>query len=79
MGLNESRMRAMLDPNSLADWNLNQEDRAAIQWALTMIDQQKRELNESRQELARIYIERTKASAEVKQLVASMTTAIGKL
>ena len=46
--MHESRLRAMLDPSSLADWSLNAEDRAAIQWAFDMIASLKNELQECR-------------------------------
>lgn len=49
MGPNESRLRAMINPDSLATWGLNEEDRKAIQWAFDRIASLERELTEARQ------------------------------
>jgi hypothetical protein len=50
-GLHEGRLRAMLDPDSLADWGLNDEDRDAVRWALDAINRLKAERDEIRSEL----------------------------
>jgi hypothetical protein len=43
MDIREARLRAMLDVNSEADWNLNSEDREAIRWALLTIDRARKD------------------------------------
>lgn len=54
-GLHEGRLKAMLDPDSLADWGLNDEDRAAIRWALDAIDRLKMERDGLRVEVSQAY------------------------
>lgn len=72
MGPNESRLRAMLDPNSLADWNLNEEDRHAVGWALALIAQQNAAIEDMRkeriEELRRIIAGKEKAKQALRIL-----------
>lgn len=48
MSLHESRLRAMLDPNSLATWDLSPADLDAIRWAMDAIEKLKAERDEMR-------------------------------
>jgi hypothetical protein len=72
MGLNESRLRAMLDPHSLADWNLNAEDRAAIEWAFARMESLELELRTLRveriEELNRAIQRRDAAREAIRRL-----------
>ncbi len=50
MGTNESRLRCMLKKPPEGPWDLNDEDRTAIQWAFDRIETLEQQLNERRTE-----------------------------
>lgn len=50
MGLNEARLRAMLERNPDSAWTLNDEDRSSIQWAFDRIQTLEEDLKRSRQD-----------------------------
>ena len=57
MGNKEARLRCMVrpdDPTRMGQWNLNDEDRAAIQWAFDRIKTLEEDLERSRSEQIKI-------------------------
>lgn len=58
MGPKEARLRAMLNPNSLATWNLNSEDKEAVQWAFDRIATLEAQVKEYQDRMASEYSRR---------------------
>ena len=66
--LHEVRIHAMLDPKSQADWNLNDEDRAAIRWLLSYCH----ELRDDRHRIQRQHNDNLKQNTEQRQKIADL-------
>jgi predicted transcriptional regulator len=71
-----SRLMAMVDPHSIADWNLNAEDRAAIQWAIDAIENLKSERDGVRDELNKERHENWKRKGAIEEAARKVMEAI---
>lgn len=56
MNIHEGRLRAMIDPDTGRGWDINDEDKDAIRWAIASIGRLKAEREEVRAELSRAHL-----------------------
>lgn len=68
----------MIDPNSLADWNLNDEDREAIQWSLDAIEKLKAERDELRKEFGEERHANWKKTEAIRALVKQLAEVVAR-
>lgn len=77
MGRDEARLRAMLSPDSLADWGLSDADREAIAWSLARIKALEDEVNRRRGEQVQEYNRVDRVRSKVRAAIATLDSALG--